>query len=498
VARYGTKLVEQRAVRAIIRAFWITGALAVGCGGTDLGDFTYGGGGGGFGATTGGLKDLKYARELVANGRIPPPDALLVEGMFAEHDLAIDGPPCTMPLCLRAAAGIAPELDDTPRGWAQVGLSSAIDPDAWTRPSTTFIFTVDVSGSMGWGYDETTPGEMSRALLHRLTDELRPDDRVAVVTYGSSVSTVLGLTSGADKTTVHQVIGGLSEDGSTSMEAGMKRAYELGTEALGSTDQVRVIVLTDTQPNVGATEASAFTTLVTNAAAEDVYTTTLGFGVGIGPEVLRGMASMRGANAFSVLRSEQVDTFVAEEYPWFTTPIAFDLRVNIALADGWSIDRGLGFPAPSDGEQIGLKANSVFLSRKKGALVAALTPPSGSTASLAGSFSLAYRDAAGAEITQQLPFSYDGTPLTDGRWFAQHGADRAVALALLIEGMHEAAAGYSINPDAAEATLAAAVDRFTADAARLADEDLGVELQFSSDMLALVHDRATQGTLYGY
>ena len=152
--------------------------------------------GGDFGATPGGVKDLHLARKLIAAGQIPPADALLVEAMYAEHDLPLEGATCARTLCLRAAAGFAPELDDTARGFAQVGLSSTIDPETWVRPSTTFVFTVDVSGSMGWGYDGTSPGALSRRLLHALTDRLRPDDRVAIVTYGSDVETKLGLTAG--------------------------------------------------------------------------------------------------------------------------------------------------------------------------------------------------------------------------------------------------------------------------------------------------------------
>ena len=278
-------------MRGTFRLLLVLAIGNAGCGGG------YGGGyAGDFGATPGGVKDLRLARELIAKGQVPPADALLVEAMFAEHDLGLTGTLCERTLCLRAASGFAPTLDGEPHGFAQVGLSSTIDPDAWQRPSTTFIFTVDVSGSMGWG-SGTTPGELSRKLLHQLTDQLRDDDQAAIVTYGSDVDTRLGLTAGSNKTKIHDVISDLSEDGSTNMEAGMKRAYSLGASATTKTQQVRVIVFTDVQPNVGATSGSEFNTLVDTAAQGDVHTTVLALGTGIGPEVMRAMASLRGANA---------------------------------------------------------------------------------------------------------------------------------------------------------------------------------------------------------
>jgi Ca-activated chloride channel homolog len=465
--------------------------LAIGCGGGGYG------GGGGFGATPGGVKDLSLARALIAAGKVPPADALLVEAMFAEHDLPIEGALCERTLCVRAAAGFAPDRDGLPRGYAQVGLSSAINPDTWQRPSTTFIFTVDVSGSMGWG-SETTPGELSRKLLHKLTDQLRPDDRVAIVTYGSDVNTPLGLTAGSNQSQIHDVIAGLSENGSTNMEAGMKRAYSIGTSAIGKTQQVRVVVFTDVQPNVGATTGAEFNTLVADAAADNVHTTVLALGTGIGPEVMRAMASLRGANAYSLAVTDNVDTFMADEYPWFTTPIAYSLRVNASLGNSWSIHRGLGFPAASDGEQIGLKAETVFLSKRRGALLVELTSPDETPTGLTGEFALQYLDANGEAVSDAAAFAYDGTALDDrGQWFAQHGVARTTALALLVDGMHEAAALYESDRTHALEVMHAANERFAGDAAILADDDLAVEVELAAALTKLMEQGAPQGTLYG-
>jgi Ca-activated chloride channel family protein len=458
-------------------------------------------GGGDFGATPGGVKDLRLARELIAKGQIPPADALLVEAMYAEHDLPVEGPTCTRTLCLRAAAGFASEIDGTPRGWAQIGLSSTIDPATFVRPSTTFIFTIDVSGSMGWGQgddEHPTAGHLSRQLANALADQLRPDDRIAIVTYGSDVNTALSLRAGDDQTAIHNTIDSLHEDGSTNMEAGMRRAYSIGQQALGSTAQVRVIVFTDTQPNVGATSASEFSDLVKGAAETDVHTTVLALGLGIGPEVMRGMASLRGANAYSLTRTTDVDEFMADDYPWFTTPIAFGLRVNATAGTDWAIDRGLGFPATDDASQIGLKADTVFLSQRKGALLVALTPPAGTPVGLGGSFSLAYEEPTGETVTDSIPFTYDGSPLdARGQWFAQRGPARTVALGLFTEAMHAAAAAYPQDPAQAELIMRAAQERFAADATALGDADLPVEVELGTALLTLIVNRAPQGTLYG-
>ncbi len=109
-------------------------------------------GSGDFGATQGGVQDMSFARELVKQGRVPPADAISVEAMFSEHDLPLQGSPCTTTLCLRGAMGVAPNAAEHNAAWVQIGMSSTIDPANFERPSLAVIATVDVSGSMGYNY----------------------------------------------------------------------------------------------------------------------------------------------------------------------------------------------------------------------------------------------------------------------------------------------------------------------------------------------------------
>src|SRR5436190_13674457 len=112
-----------------MRNFGLGLMAAVLCAGCSGGNFASAGGGGGtFGATQGGVQDMRFARELVAAGQVPPPEAFVVEGMFSEHDLPLDGAPCTRTFCARAAAGIAPTPAGTDASWVQLGLASSIDP----------------------------------------------------------------------------------------------------------------------------------------------------------------------------------------------------------------------------------------------------------------------------------------------------------------------------------------------------------------------------------
>jgi len=449
---------------------------------------------GDFGATVGGIKDLRLARDLIARGQVPPAAAVLVEAMFAEHDLGLAGPPCAETLCLRGGLGIAPGADGEARGWVQVGLSSTIDPATYVRPDTTFIYTVDVSGSMGWDSGAGTPGELSRRLMRALAPRLTARDRLAIVTYGSSVSTVLPPTAGDQQLAIARAIDGLSEGGVTDMESGLRRAYELGRAARAGGGNVRVVLFTDTQPNVGATTPTAFDQLVTEGASGGVGLTVVALGLGIGAEVLQSIASQRGGNAFSLITTEDVDDFVRDEDPWFATPIAFGLRVGVRTSAGVGIESPYGFPV-GFAEDPTFKVESVFLSKRKGALLVSLAGDD--LTALGAELALTYVDDRGAQHSATIPLARDGATLDErGQWFAQESTARATALALITQAMHDACEIYAASPAEAQAILRPALARFEADAAALAAEDLPVEVDLAQDLLRLFELGAPQGTLY--
>ncbi len=484
-------------------------ALAgAGCGGGDFGGGGYAGAPD-FGATPGGVQDMSLARELVATGQVPPPETFLVEGMFSEHDLGLTGVPCATLLCLRSAVAVAPTHDGEPSGWLQIGMSSTIDPDTFERPSLTLVATVDVSGSMGWDYagedDEyDTPGELSRRLLLALTEQLGPQDRIAIVTYGSRVATPLALTAGDRRDAILEVINELDEDGSTNMEAGLERAYEIAGKAIagGETDETRIVLFTDAQPNVGITGSSEFEDMVNAGAEEGVGITVLGLGLGLGQELVNAMSHLRGGNAFSMSTNEHADSFMADNWPWFASPIAYDLSMKVAATEGFAIRDSYGFPEGTE-EEIGLDVSTVFLSKRKGALLLRIAAESSNSAAALDAFavhaSLRYLTPAGEPIALQLAAAYEGQALdARGHYAEQPSTARTVALALLVTGMHEAATLYAQDQPAAVERMTAARDRFAADAEALGDATLTPELELAGDLLALMEAGAPQEGWYPY
>lgn len=473
----------------------LVGALSAlaGCSSFDDLPSVAGGGvpnGGSFGATQGGVQDMTFARDLVRQGRVPPPEALLVEAMFSEHDLPLSGDPCATLLCPRAAMGVAPDGAGTSKAWMQVGLSSTIDPATFERPSISIVATVDVSGSMGWGYQggDGVPADVTRNLLGRIADELGPQDRLSIVTYGSTVNVALPWVSGGDAA-IDNAIAALGANGSTNMEAGLQTAYSVAAQASG-TDETRVMLFTDVQPNVGATSSGEFEQLVQAGAEAGVGTTVFGAGLGMGAEVLEAMANVRGGNAFSLTEVEQVGGLMTDSWPWMVSPIAYDM--SLTVRSDAPLGQTYGFPG--DGS---LEVATVFLSKRRGALLLSFDAEA-PIESASADVTLSYTTPAGEALELPVTASYDGEPLDErGTYMPQTSVDKAVALALLVEGMQSAAEVYGQDPSGAAAMLAATLERFATDAAAIEDAALDEELAFWNQLLQLMEQGAPQGDLYG-
>ena len=454
-----------------------------------------------FGATQGGVQDLGLARELIAAGRVPPAEAFVVEGMFSEHELGLSGDPCDTLLCLRTAIGVAPTLDGETCGWLQVGLSSSIDMETYERGSLTLIATVDVSGSMGWEYatgqtEYVTPGEVSRNILSAVASELEAADQMAIVTYGSTVNTLLPLTGGDQQVTLQNSIDALSTGGSTNMEGGLVRAYEIARTALGETDEVRVMLFTDVQPNVGATMPSEFEQLVGAGAEDGIGITVLGVGVGLRQELLNAISHLHGGNAFTLFENEDVAELMEDSWPWMVSPIAYDLSVEVTPSPGYATAETYGFPSTEEEVSASLDVATVFLSRRKGALLVRFEPEAdGDLVGLTLTGRLAYLTPEGQPMEQTIGSAFGGLPIDEtGCYYEQPSVGRTIALAVLVSGMAEAAEIYGTSQDDAIAKMHAVMARYTADAGD--DEELTPEIDLAAEMLRLMQEGAEQGDMY--
>ncbi|MFB8144000.1 vWA domain-containing protein [Streptomyces parvus] len=160
----------------------------------------------------------------------------------------------------------------------RVGLATKAAPPTSGRPPAALTFVVDISGSMA----ETGRLDLVRKSLTILTDELRDDDSLSLVTFSNEAETRLPMTRVKDnRNRIKDVVSEMQPAQSTNVEAGIKLGYEESVEGHREGATNRVVLLSDALANTGDTEAEGILKKIDSARRE--YGITL-FGVGVGSD----------------------------------------------------------------------------------------------------------------------------------------------------------------------------------------------------------------------
>lgn len=362
-----------------------------------------------FGATPGGAQDIGYFRERVAAGEIPLPEVFTPEGLFSEHDLPLaTGSACTKTFCAEARA-----MEVTIGGQgdveflAQLGFSSGLDPRTFKRAPLNLVAVVDRSGSM-----DGRPLELVRASLREVVDQLGPDDRFSLVGYESTASVMLHPTSLEHRKDIDRAIDGLVSGGATAMEEGLQVGYELAERSAKKFDgTTRVMLFTDERPNVGRTDAQSFMGMAREGSRKGVGLTTIGVSNHFGAELAQQLSSVRGGNLFFFADIETMQQKFADEFDTMVTELAYDLNLEITPAPGMKIAGVYGVPGSAlvwRGDTIVLDVETIFLSKRKGAIYVGLSrdgdpnlpPTKQARGDVLGQVALAYEDAADGKTHQ--------------------------------------------------------------------------------------------------
>lgn len=107
------------------------------------------------------------------------------------------------------------------------------------------VFVLDVSSSMNKG-DKM---ELMQYSLYQLTDMLRPQDRMGMVTYASKAKVILEPTSGAEKANIKEQVGSLQAKGYTSGGLGIKLGIKQANKGYIKDGVNHVIIITDGEFN---------------------------------------------------------------------------------------------------------------------------------------------------------------------------------------------------------------------------------------------------------
>ncbi|MFN0180273.1 MAG: von Willebrand factor type A domain-containing protein [Gemmatimonadales bacterium] len=212
-------------------------------------------------------------RRFLREGQLPPKDAVRVEEMI--NYFRYDYPDARD----RAPFSITTELSNAP--WrpghklALIGLQGQrLSMDE--LPPTNLVFLIDVSGSM----QSADKLPLVKSAFRLLVNQLRDEDRVAIVVYAGAAGLVLPSTPGREKDRILGAIDGLEAGGSTAGGAGIQLAYKVARDHFIAEGNNRVILASDGDFNVGVSSEGELVRLIEERRKDGVFLTVLGFGTG--------------------------------------------------------------------------------------------------------------------------------------------------------------------------------------------------------------------------
>lgn len=212
-------------------------------------------------------------RRFLNMGQLPPVDAVRIEEMINYFSYDYPEPDGKHPFSVTTELSVCPWNPE--HQLLHVGLKGkSIDKD--NLPASNLVFLLDVSGSMG------APNKLPllKQAFRMLVNELRPEDRVAIVVYAGAAGLVLESTEGNEKANILAALDELQAGGSTAGGEGLRLAYKVAQDNFIRGGNNRIILATDGDFNVGASSNAEMERMIEKKRDEGVFMTVLGFGMG--------------------------------------------------------------------------------------------------------------------------------------------------------------------------------------------------------------------------
>lgn len=212
-------------------------------------------------------------RKILSQNRLPSPDSFRTEELINYFDYDYPDPKGKHPFEVYTELSQCPWNDK--RLLLHIGIQGkkiAYDK----TPPANYVFLIDISGSM----DAPNRLPLVKSGMLMLLEQLRPTDKVAIVTYANNVNTLLESTPVREIDTISSKIKSLVAAGGTRGGDGIQRAYRIAKENYIKGGNNRIILCTDGDFNIGVSDTNQLVKMIEEKRNEGIFISAMGFGMG--------------------------------------------------------------------------------------------------------------------------------------------------------------------------------------------------------------------------
>jgi len=263
-------------------------------------------------------------RRFVNLGQMPPKASVRIEEYINYFTFDYQEPTDNENVGLNSEVSTCPWTPD--HYLLRLGIKGKTIPEN-ELPNSNFVLLIDVSGSMA----SNDKLDLLKVGFKQMIDELRPTDRIAIVTYAGKVEVLLNSTFCDEKDKIKKAIDNLKASGSTAGGAGIQKAYEIAEQNFIPNGNNRIILGTDGDFNVGISSKDELIEFIKQKRKGGVYLTVLGVGTGNLNDAMMEQLANNGNGTYEYIDNvKQIKkVFVYEKSKFYT--IAKDSKVQITF-----------------------------------------------------------------------------------------------------------------------------------------------------------------------
>jgi Ca-activated chloride channel homolog len=274
-------------------------------------------------------------RRIINEGSKPPADAVRIEEMVNYFEYDYPQPTDNDPISINTEVTNCPWRPE--HRLLRIGIQAERVASAELPPSN-LVFLIDVSGSM----ESADKLPLLVTGLKLLVQNLRPVDKVAIVTYAGAAGLALPPILGSNKQAILDALEKLQAGGSTAGGAGIQLAYKTALDNFIKGGNNRVILATDGDFNVGISNENELETLITRQRKTGVALTCLGFGTGNYKDAkLELLADKGNGNYHYIDNVKEAQKALVSEFGGTLFTVAKDVKAQIefnpAIVQGYRL-----------------------------------------------------------------------------------------------------------------------------------------------------------------
>lgn len=251
---------------------------------------------------------------------VPPASAIRIEEFLNYFD--VDYPdPKAEPFWINSFGGPSPITD----GYEllQIGIHAG-SLDSAVRKPMDLTYVIDVSGSM----DKGARLYLAVESLTLLTEQLKPGDRVGIVSYGNGAKVVLDHTGDFKKAV--EAMKTLEAGGYTNAEAGLTEGYKLATKQLNPKAVSALILFTDGVANKGQTAPAGLLKKIAAYRKQGITLSACGVGMGTYNDAsMEKIATNGDGQYFYIDRIEEARRVFVDGLIRTLQPVAKDVKIQV-------------------------------------------------------------------------------------------------------------------------------------------------------------------------